>query len=431
VAKKSFLLIGLAYLGFISIGLPDGLLGVAWPSIRSSFGLPLDALGALLVASTTGYVLSSFSSGRILSSINVGVLLALSCLATAVSLFGYALTPFWWVMVVFGLLAGLGAGAIDAGINTYAATYHSARTVNWLHACYGVGAASGPVIMTSVIGAGLSWQWGYGFVAIGQLLLAGCFSLTQRQWPRSVAATSIAPASEQAATVATHEQATKVATTSLAREQATTVATTNQISNVGTLQLPIVWLSIAAFFIYTGLEAAAGAWAYSLFTEARAIPMSTAGLWVSIYWGGLAIGRFLCGLAIGFVSVSLLLPVCMVSIALGATLIWLNFANMLSFLGLALIGLASGPVFPSLIATTPERLGEVHTANGVGFQIAGAALGQSLLPWVVGMLAHQSGLEIVGPALLTAAVFLLVVYISLSAVASAKTCNRVISSSVV
>lgn len=128
--------------------MPDGLNGVAWPSIRSYFNLPVDALGSLLVMFTIGYLVSSFSGGRLLSFMSVGTLLALSCLTTAVSLIGYALAAAWPVMVTLGVLGGLGAGAIDAGLNTFAATQFSARMVNWLHACYGVGAASGPVIMT-------------------------------------------------------------------------------------------------------------------------------------------------------------------------------------------------------------------------------------------------------------------------------------------
>src|SRR5919204_2389293 len=148
----------LAGLAFISLGLPDGLLGVAWPSIRAYFYLPLDALGALLVMFTTSYLLSSFSSGRLLAHINVGSLLALSCLATAASLIGYALAPQWPIMVALGVLSGLGAGAIDAGLNTFAATHFSARAVNWLHAFYGVGATLGPVIMTAVLSAGCPWQ---------------------------------------------------------------------------------------------------------------------------------------------------------------------------------------------------------------------------------------------------------------------------------
>lgn len=379
--KSSFLLIGLAYLGFVSLGLPDGLLSVAWPSIRAFFNLQLDALGALLVMFTIGYLLSSFSSGQLLARLNVGALLALSCLATATSLIGYALTPLWWVLVALGVLSGLGAGAIDAGLNTYVATHHSARTVNWLHACYGVGATSGPVLMTD-----LPWQWGYGLVGLGQLVLAGCFGLTRTWWPTTSAV------------------------------QDTSAATpVHMAASVSTLRLPVVWLSLAVFFIYTGLEAAVGMWAYTLFTEARAIPMSTAGIWVSTYWGVFTVGRLVAGFVASFVPVSRLLRVCIIGIACGAALIWLNFTSLLSFLGLALMGLSSAPVFPSLIATTPERLGESHTANGVGFQIAAAVLGQSLLPSLVGVLARHLGLEIVGPALLMAALLLLVLYGALTA----------------
>jgi fucose permease len=380
-AKARFLLIGLTYLGFISIGLPDGLLGVAWPSIRAFFHLPLDALGTLLVMYTTGYLFSSFSSGRLLSRISVGSLLALSCLATAISLLGYALTPQWMVMVVCGLLSGLGAGAIDAGLNTYAATHFSARMVNWLHACYGIGATSGPIIMTNVMGAHLPWQWGYGIVGTGQLVLAACFGLTRTQWP----------------------------TTSMM--QGMTIPTPLGAASIkSTLRLPVVWLSIAVFFIYTGLEAATGTWTYSLFTEGRAIPMSTAGMWVSMYWGALTVGRLVFGLVVNYVPVRLFLRCCIISIIFGATLLWFNITPLFSCLGLALIGLSAAPIFPSLIATTPERLGEGHTDNGVGFQIAAAVLGQSLLPAIVGVLASTLGLEIVGTVLVVAALLLLMLY---------------------
>jgi fucose permease len=181
-------------------------------------------------------------------------------------------------------------------------------------------------------------------------------------------------------------------------------------TNRGTLRLPLMWLSMAVFFVYTGLEAAAGTWSYSLFTEARAITSSTAGMWVSVYWGSLTIGRLVSGVLVGFVPVSLLLRLCLITAALGAVLIWANITTLGSFLGLALLGVALAPIFPSLIATTPERLGTIHTANGVGLQIAAAVLGQSLLPALVGIVARHLGLESVGPALCAAAVVLLALY---------------------
>ncbi len=375
--KYSLFLITLAYLSFVSLGLPDGLNGVAWPSIRGYFNLPLDAVGSLLVMFTAGYLVSSFSSGRMLALMNLGSLLALSCLATAVSLIGYALAPAWPVMAAFGVIAGLGAGAIDAGLNTFAATRFSARMVNWLHASYGVGAASGPVIMTSVLAAHHPWQRGYAMVGVWQLLLAICFGLTRRRWPKA-------------------SESEDIVYNSVAR-----------VPNISTLRLPVMWLSAAVFFLYTGIEAAAGIWVYSLFTQSRDIPIVTAGIWLSIYWGGLTVGRLLAGVAVGFVPANRLLRLCIAGIALGAALIWLNFTSLLGFLGLGLMGLASAPVFPSLIATTPERLGSTHTSNGVGFQIAAAVLGQSLLPAFLGVLAGKFGLEIIGPALFVAAAMLL------------------------
>ena len=386
--RRRFLLLALSFVGFVSLGLPDGLLGVAWPSIRASFDLALDALGPLLVATTTGYVLSSFASGRILARMSVGALLALSCLATATSLLGYALAPAWWVMVGCGLLAGLGAGAIDAGLNTHVAMHHGARTLNWLHACYGVGAASGPVLMASVLMLGLPWQRGYAWVAVGQGILAACFAATLRFWPRAGSASSAPAKGAPASTPGSNPPAAQAA------------------SGASTLRLPAAWLGVAAFFVYTGLEASAGAWAYSLLTESRGVRAMTAGSWVSVYWGGLCAGRLVFGFLVGSAPIHSLLRASLLGIGLGAGLVSFDLGALPTGLGLALLGLACGPIFPSLIATTPERLGAAHTANGVGFQIAGAALGQSLLPALVGVLASRLGLEVLGPALLAAAVAL-------------------------
>ena len=185
---------------------------------------------------------------------------------------------------------------------------------------------------------------------------------------------------------------------------------TTRASNLSTLKLPVAWLSMAVFFVYTGIEAAAGIWSYSLFTEVRGVPMMSAGIWVSVYWGSLSVGRLLSGLVVGLAPPARLLRWCIVSMALGAALISLTFALQLSFVGLALMGLASAPIFPSLIAATPARLGPAHTANSIGFQIAAAVLGQSLLPAIVGVLAGKFGLEIVGPGLLVASLLLLVLY---------------------
>jgi len=383
VTPRSALLLGLAFLGFVSLGLPDGLLGVAWPSIRAGFGLPVDALGALLLAWTVGFVLASFGIGQVLARVGTGTLLALAHLSVALALFGYSLAPHWSVMVAFGVLAGLGAGAIDAGLNTHVATQHGARALNWMHACWGLGAASGPALMTSLIAAGRAWQVGYRAIGAWQLVTAACFAATHARWPR-VGTTPVAPARRPAP---------------LAR----------------TLALAPAWLGIAAFFLYTGIEASAGAWGYSLLTEARGFAPMAAGTWISAYWASLTTGRLGFGWIAGRMAGAPGLRPCIAGMAGGAALVALGGRGAASGAGLVLLGLCGGPIYPSLIAATPRRVGAAHTANAVGFQVAAAALGQSLLPAALGVLAGRAGLEIVGPALLAAAFALLAVHEGLAA----------------
>jgi fucose permease len=294
---------------------------------------------------------------------NLGVLLALSAGATATSLLGYTLAPSWAVMVAFGSLAGLGAGAIDAALNTFVARHYSSRTLNMLHAFFGVGTTAGPMIMTAVLLAHLPWQRGYVLVAGAQIALAGCFMATRSLWPSTDASAS-----------------------TMAIEGA---------SVSSTLRLPAAWLGIAAFSVYVGVEAAAGAWVYTFLSEARGFSMSAAGTGVSLFWGGLMCGRVVFGLLPSTRRPAALLRGCIGGVALAAAILLLDAGSSLTLGAVAVLGFASGPIFPSLIATTPARVGAAHTANTVGFQIAAAALGQSFLPAGVGVLAQRLGLGVV------------------------------------
>jgi fucose permease len=307
-------------------------------------------------------------------------LLALSGLATATSLLVYALTPAWWLMVALGTLAGLGAGAIDAGLNTYVATHHSARTLNWLHAAFGLGATTGPLVMTMVLQNDLVWRWSYVIVGTAQLALAACFVATRAWWET--------PGAPQAAATAPSAPAASIRST---------------------LQLSPVWLGILVFFLYTGIEVAAGQWSFTLFTTSRAVAPAVAGVWISMYWGGLMVGRIIFGAVVNAAPLRTLLRWSLGSIVLGAVLVWIN-VTLLNVVGLVLMGLALAPVFPSLISTTPQRLGEAHAANGVGFQIAAAGLGAALIPAAVGVLAAQLSIEVVGPVLVVASAALFTLY---------------------
>ncbi len=380
----------LSGLAFISLGLPDGLLGVAWPSIRSFFGLDLDAVAALLVATTTGYVTSSFSSGRLLRHLNVGLVLASSCALTAVALLGYAAASAWPLVIAFGVVLGLGSGAVDSSLNTYAATEHGPRTLNWLHACYGVGAASGPLIMTAVLTMALPWQRGYNIVGLSQLLLSAGFAATLRWWHRGDAIEASA------------EEARK-----------------SSASIPATLQLAGARLGILAFVVYAGVEGSLGIWTYTLLTESRGVPPAEAGGAVSLFWGSLTAGRLLAAAAGGRVAPGPMLALSLAGVVCGTALVWLDVKTMTTFAGVVLAGLACGPIFPTLVATTPARVGAAHAANAVGFQIAAAALGLALLPGAIGMAADTFGIELIATLFLVLASMLTIVYKLLDHVAPA------------
>jgi fucose permease len=379
----------LTFLAFVPLGLPDGLIGVAWPSIRVHFGVPIDALGWLFVTSTVGYVGSSLMSGALLRRLRVGGLVAASCLASAASLVGYAYSPSFVAMATLGLVAGASAGAIDAGINTFAAVSYSARTLNFLHAFYGLGTATGPILMTATLAAGMRWQAGYLFVAFGVALLACVFAAARRLWP----------------VVAEVDESGGAA------------------SLAATLGLPAAQLSMAVFFLYVGLEAAAGVWLYSLLHEARNVPMVVAGTAVSAYWLALFGGRVLYAFVPPHVSPRAVITPCICGAAAGAALLAWGGGSGSSVAAAVIIGLCSGPIFPSMIATTPSRLGPAHTSNAVGAQIAISGIGLALVPALAGALADTAGLRALPVALVACWCAQLALYLMLDRPSRALTAD--------
>jgi len=373
----------LASLGFISLGLPEGLLGVAWPSIRATFGLPLDALGLLIAAFACGYFMSSAASGRVIGRRGIGAVLSVSCLLTGTCLLGYSISPSWPAMVGLGALLGVGAGTIDAGLNTYAAMAHGPRVLNWMHAAFGLGAAAGPLIMTAILASGLAWTFGYALVALMQLGLAAAYWLTRDAYTSATAVVTPAPTAASAS-------ASRASTRAL-------------------LALPIAWLSLALFFVYVGVEAGAGQWSYSLFTLSRDTPAAVAGALVSAYWASLTLGRIVFGVLVTRTGPDRLLRGCMLLSVGASALIWFDIP-LVSSVALAVLGLSFAPVFPVLIAETPRRLGQAQTANAVGLEVAASVLGGAALPALLGVLAARASLEIVGPFLLAACLALLVLH---------------------
>lgn len=376
-------LIILAYIAFIALGMPDGLLGVAWPSIRASFSIPLDAMGSLLLAIMAGYLTSSFASGYLIGRIGVGHVLAASCAMTGIGLLGYTLVPMWWMMVSLGIVAGLGAGAIDAGLNTYVAAHFNEKLMQWLHASYGVGVTLGPVIMTTALTTFDSWRIGYIVVGGFQLLLVICFLLTLPLWER-------------------HDDHTP--------SEASKRLTDYQTPFRETFCKPRVWLSALLFFLYCGVEMVLGMWAYTLLTESRGIPAAAAGLWAGGYWGTFTVGRALAGLYAGRIGVHALVRGSLALALLAAVLLWWNPTDAVSLGAVALIGFAIAPIFPGLVSGTSQRVGARFAANTIGMQMAAAGLGVAILPGLAGVLADRYSIEIIPVVLVALLVVLGVLY---------------------
>ena len=359
--KANILLLIISYLGFISLGFPDSVIGVAWPSVREAFALGQSNLGWILFGSGAGYFLSSFFSGRVLEATGVGLLLAVSTGLVAASAFGYALAPLWFLFALFSILHGLGSGAIDAGLNNYVAHHFSARVMNWLHACYCVGAMLGPLVMTAVLTTGAHWRTGYVVIGSTLVVMALLFTSTLKLWGRPEPRTGGEPV--------------------------------KPLSTAETLRSKAVRLNILIFFVYTGLEFTCGQWSFTLFTEGRGIDAKTAGTWVSLYWGAIGVGRVLFGFVVERIGINRLLRYSMFAAIIGAGFLLSSTSRPLMFGGLALIGLALAPVYPCLMTATPARLGPALAAHAIGYQTGAAMLGAAALPTLAGYLGARQGLE--------------------------------------
>jgi fucose permease len=369
------LVLVLAYLAFISLGLPDGLIGVGWPSIRASYNVRTETVGLLLTAGTAGYLTSSVLAGFSVARLGVGRLLALSTSLTALALAGYASSPGLAMMTCAALLLGAGGGAIDAGLNTYAASAFGPRHMNWLHAFFGLGVTIGPLIMTAAVGAGGTWRIGYATAALAQAALAVGFVASLRAWQ---------PAGQ--------------------------AATPNHAPSIpirDTLSLPAVWLGMAAFALYVAIEIGAGLWAFLLLTEARGLGTTAAGLCVSGYWGCLFIGRIVQGFLVEHLGSRRVLLGSLAGMIAGSVLVAIPAPAWLTVAGLAVLGLAAAAVFPLMTLSTSDRVGGEHTARAIGLQIGAAGLGGALIPAALGVLIGHTGVAVLGPALLVLAIALL------------------------
>ena len=361
------LLLLVIYLAFISLGLPDSMLGAAWPLMRSELGLPLEGAGLVSVIITVGTIISSLLTGRLIRKLGTGRLTTLSVLTTALALLGYSFTTSYLWLCLMAVPMGLGAGAVDASLNEFVARNYSSKHMSWLHAFWGVGATAGPLLMAGMISLTGRWQNGYRSVSFVQFGLVAILIASLSLWKKF--------------------------------DHASAEAHSVKLSNGSIWKIPGMGPNLAAFFAYCSLELTAGLWFASYLVQIRGVKPETAAAWAASYYFGIMLGRMINGFLTLRFSSKTLIRAGQTSILLGILLLFLP-GNTFSLIGLLLVGMGCAPIYPSMLHETPARFGKENSSRLMGIQMASAYVGLSVAPPLVGLLASRWSLQIFPFALL-------------------------------
>ena len=382
-----FTLLAVIYLAFISLGLPDSVLGVAWPAMRTTFGQPLPAAGLITLILTACSSLSSFASGAVLRRWGIGPVVMVSGFLTGLALLGFALAPsFVWIMLL-AVPLGLGAGSVDAGLNHFVAEHYSSRHMNWLHGCWGIGATISPFIMGSALAGAAGWPAGYRTIGLVQLTLALLFLLTLRVWQ--------------------HEHAKP-------QRAADPLARRDRRSRPPAWAS---WLAPSLYLVYATVEVGTGLWTASILIDHRHMAALTAGVWVSFFFGAIMVGRFATGLVAARWGNRKLVRAGLMTAVAGAALFSADgLPDMVSLAGLVLLGLGCAPVYPSLMHETTRRFDAGTARQVIGRQVGFACMGGAVGPALLGLLGAYWGLGAIMPLVMAALVLLLLLCWSLDRV---------------
>ena len=407
----------ISFLSFIALGLPDGLLGVAWPSLRGDFGRPLGAIAFLLASSSIGYLASSTSIGRIVRSAGLPNAIVGGGASIAAGLALVSGTPWWWLLMPGYFLIGVGGGLVDAGFNAYAADHFDATTMNWMHACFGIGATAGPALMTfSLVQTG-SWRPAYGTSAVFLLVVTLLIVRFRHRIssrgirdradgetadPTKLPTEGIAapPGHDLPASETLEPDGTDGGMTSLAADDPATGLSTAGSDRPSWF---LTWGGVVVFFFYTGIEVSAGQLGFTLLVEGRGVDPIQAGFWVSAFWLSLTAGRILLGPLSHRAGSRIVLKGAFVLAAIAALILMMGLHPTLDGLSLALLGFALAPIFPLLVLLTPERVGAERAHDVIGFQMGAATMGVVVLAGGGGALAGRLGVAVVGPYILALA----------------------------
>ncbi|MCB9460127.1 MAG: MFS transporter [Anaerolineaceae bacterium] len=355
------------YAAFISLGLPDALLGVAWPVIQQEFMVPFSLAGLVSMTISVGTIVSSMLSGRILERFGTGKVTAISVTMTAVALFGFAHAPSFIWLVLLAIPLGLGAGSVDAGLNDYVSKHYKARHMNWLHSFWGIGAMTGPIIISQFI-ADQTWRNGYLTVSIIQIILVAVLVITLPLW-------------DKVAKLGIHNKIVNV-------DDQPKTETRKGI--FFPLKIPGVKSVLLVFLFYCGIESTMGLWGSSYLVRVKGLDVATAATWVSLFFGAVTLGRFISGFISLRMSSEALIRLGEVIILIGVILMVLPLPVSYSLVSFILIGLGCAPIFPSMLHETPIRFGREAAQHVMGFQMAIAYTGTTLIPPLFGLIASNT-----------------------------------------
>lgn len=354
------LLLALIYVSFISLGLPDSLLGSAWPQMQESLGVSLSLGGVISFLITASTILSSLVSHQVIQRFGTGAVTMCSVALTALALFGFSLSNSFFALCLWAIPYGLGAGSVDAALNNFVALHCKAKHMSWLHCFWGIGATGGPYIMGLCLSRGMGWQAGYRTISFLQMALTLILLLSLPLWKK---------------------QELPLSGGETVRPQ------TPQWGKL--LKRPGVKAALTAFFFYSALELTTGLWGSSYMVAVRGISPETAAKWISLFYLGITAGRFFSGFLTLRFSDDAMVRLGEGTAIVGIILMLLPLHNLFLCLGLILTGLGCAPIYPSLLHATPQRFGKSLSQSLMGTQMAISYLGSTTMPPVSGFLSEK------------------------------------------
>lgn len=377
------ILLAIIYIAFISLGLPDALLGAAWPTMHMDFNVPVSLAGSISMIIAIGTVISSLLSDRLTRRFGTGKLLALSVATTAVAILGFSISSSFWMLCLWAIPYGLGAGSVDAALNNYVALNYASRHMSWLHCMWGVGTAIGPYFMGFALSRGQGWGMGYRYVAFIQIALTITLFLTLPLWKKGNTSADSAPAAKP-----------------LTLKQA--------------VALPGAKHVMVAFFCYCAMEQTAMLWGSSYLNLHHGLSPELSARLASLFCLGITAGRGVSGfMTLKFDDHSMIRIGSAVAL-LGVLAMLLPLGSTAGMVGLLLVGLGCAPIYPSIIHSTPDHFGAENSQSIIGIQMASAYVGICIMPPLFGLIANHISVALLPAYLLALLVLMVVMYEALS-----------------